>query len=171
MTQSPGTEWYNITMNLGIEIDEEFQKHFKEERLQKLVERCLKIHEFDSGVELSLLITGDETVRELNHSYRGLDETTDVLSFALTEGDADSSPFVTPPDDILHLGEVIVSYPQAERQAKSVGHDVNQEVDLLVVHGVLHLLGYDHAEPEEEQEMKGLEQEILGSMTKQQANL
>lgn len=151
-------------MKLGIDIDEGFQEHFEEEWLQKLVERCLALHEFDSEVELSLLITNDETVRELNSRYRGIDDTTDVLSFALTEEGADSSSFVTPPDDVIHLGEVIISYPQAERQAQSAGHTVEQEMALLVVHGVLHLLGYDHADPDEEREMRGLEQEILSQI-------
>lgn len=153
-------------MKLGIDIEEEFQKHLEDKWLQGLVERCLALHEFDSEVELSFLITNDDTVRELNKNYRGIDDTTDVLSFALTEEGADSSAFITPPDDVLHLGEVIISYPQAARQAANAGHSAEKEIALLVVHGVLHLLGYDHDELEREREMRGLEQEILTGMTK-----
>lgn len=154
-------------MKLGIEIDEEFQKHLGEEWLQGLVESCLTARGLDSEAELSLLITSDETVRDLNQRYRGINETTDVLSFALTEGEnSDSTIFITPPDGILHLGEVIISYPQAAKQAKDNSHRIEQELALLIIHGVLHLLGYDHDEPDREREMRKLEQEILGSAVK-----
>ena len=153
-------------MQLGITIDEEFQKHLREEWLHELIESCLRKYEFDSEVELSLLITCDKNVQDLNQRYRGIDDTTDVLSFALSEGDGiDSSPFITPPDGALHLGEVIISYPQAARQAKAAAHRVEQEIALLIVHGVLHLLGYDHNEPDRAKEMRALEQEILGNIT------
>jgi probable rRNA maturation factor len=155
-------------VELSINIDEEFRKHFDEEWLQGLVERCLRVQGLNSEVELSLLLTGDETVRDLNQRYRGIDETTDVLSFALTEGeDLVSSLFITPPDGVLHLGEVIISYPQAVRQAENTCHGVERELALLIVHGVLHLLGYDHDEPDREREMRGLEQEILGDAAKE----
>lgn len=126
-------------MKLGIKIDKEFRKHLDQEWLQRVVEHCLTVRDFDSEVELSLLITDDETVRELNQRYRGTNEPTDVLSFALTEGKPDSSPFITPPDGILHLGEVIISYPQAARQAEEAGHEVEQELALLVIKGELWL--------------------------------
>ncbi|MFC1925173.1 rRNA maturation RNase YbeY [Chloroflexota bacterium] len=149
-------------MKLGIRIEEEYQARFEEKWLRGLVKRCLELHEFDSDVELSLLITSDEIVRELNQRYRGIDGTTDVLSFALTEEGPDSSAFITPPDGVLHLGEVVISYTQAARQAENAGHGIEQEIALLVVHGVLHLLGYDHDEPDRGREMRELEQEILG---------
>ncbi|MFC1924185.1 rRNA maturation RNase YbeY [Chloroflexota bacterium] len=154
-------------MKLGIQIDKEFRKYFKEEWLQLVVEKSLAVKDFDSEVELSLLITGEEKVRELNKQYRGLDEPTDVLSFALTERTlGDDNPFITPPDGILHLGEVVISYPQAARQAGENRQGTEQELALLIVHGVLHLLGYEHDEPDREQEMRALEQRVLSEIEK-----
>jgi len=86
----------------------------------------------------------------------------------LMEGEyPDDSPFIMPPDGVLHLGEVIISYQQAVRQAEDIGHGIDQELALLIVHGVLHLLGYDHDEPDREREMRKLEQEILSNGMKE----
>ncbi|MBI3977757.1 MAG: rRNA maturation RNase YbeY [Chloroflexi bacterium] len=114
-------------------------------------------------VELGLSVVGDEEIRRLNAEYRGLDEPTDVLSFALTETAeaAGGVLFVLPPDGVVHLGEVVVSYPRAVAQAQAGGHPVEQELALLVVHGVLHLLGHDHAEPEEAAAMHACEVAVL----------
>jgi probable rRNA maturation factor len=153
-------------MKLGIQIDKKFQKSLREEWLHRVVEHCLVAQDVGPEVELGLLITDDETVRKLNQEYRGVDEPTDVLSFALVERKPGSSPFITPPDDLLHLGEVVISYPQAVRQAAENNHSVEEEVALLVVHGVLHLLGYEHDEPAREQEMRALEKRVLSKVEK-----
>ncbi len=105
-----------------------------------------------------MLITDDDQVRELIRDYAGEDKATDVLSFSLREGEE----FVSP-DDVTRLGEVIISYPTAERQAKEAGHPVADELSHLVVHGVLHLLGYDHVEPDHERRMRAREDELLGA--------
>lgn len=154
-------------MQLSVQIDERFRENLNEEWLSELVAVCLKIHEFDYEVELGLLITGDETIRDLNQRYRGIDEATDVLSFALTEGGSDVSQFILPPDGTIHLGEVIISYPRAIMQAEKAGHYVDNEMALLVVHGILHLLGYDHDEPDREIQMRGLEHTILDKMPRE----
>ena len=153
-------------MKLGIQIDQKFRRLLKKDRLKQAVECSLSTQSLASEVELGLLITNDETVQKLNREYRSLDETTDVLSFALTEKstDADSLPFVTPPDGFLHLGEVVISYPQAARQAQENNTEIDKEVALLVIHGTLHLLGYDHDEPKREQEMRALEERILSEV-------
>jgi len=153
-------------LKLGIQIDRKFARHLRKEWLQQVVEQSLNVQGINSEVELGLLITDDETVRKLNQEYRGVDETTDVLSFALTErrpGD-DSPPFVTPPDGILRLGEVIISYPQTVRQAEENQQKVGKELALLIIHGVLHLLGYEHDEPVREKEMRELEERILSEV-------
>ena len=130
-----------------------------------------------SDAEVSLLITGDETVRALNAEYRGLDETTDVLSFSAQhpghwEGEGDGpahqpagGEFVLPPGLPRPLGEVIVSWPQAQRQAGEHGLSPMQELAHLVVHGALHLVGYDHVEPEEAALMQAREREALNALT------
>jgi len=156
-----------IEMKLGIQIDKDFQKYLDSEWLQRVIEQSLTVKEFDSEVELSLVVTDQETVRKLNQQYRGIDKPTDVLSFALTEGiPGDDNPFIIPPDGILHLGEVVISYPQAVKQAEENKQTIEQELALLVVHGVLHLLGYDHDEPDREREMKAIEQRVLSEIEK-----
>jgi probable rRNA maturation factor len=112
---------------------------------------------------MGLVVADDETVRELNRRYRGLDEVTDVLAFSPhhggpEEGEGRPRPLEPVPFPRLEssgefLGEVIIAYPQAERQAAQLGHSPGQELADLVVHGVLHLLGYDHGDPESESAM------------------
>lgn len=156
-----------IEMKLSIQIDKEFRKHLDQEWLQRVVEQTLTIQDFDSEVELSLVITGEEMVRKLNQQYRGLDEPTDVLSFALLESKpGDGTLFITPPDGVLHLGEVVISYPQAARQAEENGQRVEHELALLIVHGILHLLGYEHDDPDREREMRALEEKVLPEIEK-----
>lgn len=154
-------------MQLGVQIDDRFQENINEKWLSKIVEYCLKIKKFDYEVELGLLITGDETIQVLNQRYRGIDEVTDVLSFALTEEGSDISRFILPPDGTIHLGEVIISYPRAKLQAEKAGYDTDKEMALLVVHGILHLLGYDHNETDREIQMKGLEGIILDDIARE----
>ena len=137
-------------------------------------------------IQMGLVIADDDTLRRLNREYRGADEVTDVLSFAWDhEGhwEGDEEPAVNeaaaesgadvpwpadamPTQDYYPLGEVIVSYPQAERQAQARGADTEQEMSLLIVHGILHLAGFDHVEPEEGAEMKAREQEALDRIWK-----
>ncbi|MDH4100076.1 MAG: rRNA maturation RNase YbeY, partial [Nitrospirota bacterium] len=91
----------------------------------------------------------------LNRDYRGKDKTTDVLSFSMHEGEA------IPGEETL-LGDVVISLPVAERQAAEKGHSLEQEVTILLIHGILHLLGYDHERGEEEaRKMEGLERQLL----------
>jgi probable rRNA maturation factor len=93
-----------------------------------------------------------------------VDNTTDVIAFALSERGANAEPFITPPDDVIHLGEVIISYPQAKRQAEEQRHPLEKELALLVAHGVLHLLGYDHELPEQEEKMRAMESKVLDAI-------
>ncbi len=153
-------------MEIDIQIEKRFQDYLEPDWLKRVIEQCLTVQNISSAVELSLLITDDETIQRLNQTYRGVDEVTDVLSFAFMErkpGD-DSPPFVMPPDGILRLGEVIISYPQTVRQAEENQQKVEKELALLIIHGVLHLLGYEHDEPVREQEMRGLEERILSEV-------
>ncbi len=127
------------------------------------------------AAQMSLLITDDETVQRLNAQFRGLDEVTDVLSFSADhaghwEGEAeppddtDGFEFVMPPGEPAPLGEVIVSYPQAQRQAEERGAPLEHELALLVVHGVLHLTGHDHLDPEETALMQSKERIALAAL-------
>jgi probable rRNA maturation factor len=100
-------------------------------------------------------------VQRLNREYRGIDEPTDVLAFYMLPQKGSDSSFTLPPDGVTRLGEVIVSYPQAVIQAKGQGHSIARELALLVIHGILHLRGYDHEEPQEESKMREREGELL----------
>ena len=123
------------------------------------------------GREVSLVIADDEALLELNARHRGESAVTDVLSFSPhhagpymgeSEPDDEGFPdFPTPDGGLEELGEVVISYPQAKRQAREAGRPVAAEVEMLVAHGVLHLLGYDHAEPDEEREMFALQDAAL----------
>ncbi len=112
-------------------------------------------------MEVAVLLTSNETVRRLNKEYRGLDETTDVLSFG-SEGGEEAFPTV--PGEGFGLGQVVVSYPQAVRQAREYGHSVKREVAFLVVHGLLHLLGHDHEDPASESRMFAEQEAVLQSL-------
>ena len=129
--------------------------------LRRVAAEALAIADPGGTIGAGVVIADDETLRDLNHQFRGLDEVTDVLSFSPAEGP------VLPLDLPLKeqpLGDVVVSYPQAVRQAQEHDWSVEEEVALLVVHGVLHLLGHDHAEPREEAVMKALEQSALARL-------
>jgi probable rRNA maturation factor len=146
---------------IGISVKEDFRGLVDEGWVKKIVRQILKAEGVAPPYEMGLVFTGSEAVRQLNRDYRGVDEPTDVLAFCmLPRKEADSS-FALPPDGVTRLGEVIISYPQAVEQAKEQGHSTERELALLVIHGILHLLGYDHKEPEEEAKMRTREKELL----------
>ena len=107
-----------MNANLDITIDEPFQKTVDEDWLREFVTQVLQVEQVDITSEVSLLVTGDETVHALNRTYRDIDGTTDVLAFALQE----DKNFPSNPEGLVQLGEVIISLPQAERQAEEQEH-------------------------------------------------
>lgn len=108
--------------------------------------------------ELSVSFVGDAFMRTLNRTYRGIDRPTDVLSFSMREG---AFPRIQP--DVL--GDIVIAVPVAARQASAAGHDLHREIDLLLVHGLLHLLGYDHERGRrEEAGMKRKERALLARL-------
>ena len=149
-------------MEINVLIDEGFEEYLEVGWLRGVAEQVLVVQDAGSRVELGLVIASQEKVRQLNRSYLGKDEPTDVLAFSAREEiDAELPPFAQPPDGVLHLGEVIISYPQAVIQAEEHRHSVKREIAILIIHGVLHLLGYEHDKPELERQMKTREKEIL----------
>ena len=133
----------------------------------------------DAAGQVSLLLTDDATARELNRQYRGLDETTDVLSFSAEhaghwEGAESLSPltpeaeiadaFPIPADEPPPLGDIVISVPQAARQAEEQDVPLRRELALLIVHGALHLLGHDHYADTEQAAMQRLEQAALAAI-------
>jgi probable rRNA maturation factor len=141
-------------------VGEPFTGSLSDDRLEGIARRVLEA-EGAPACELSVTVSDDETVRSLNREYAGEDEVTDVLSFSQREGEE----FASPPGGVPPLGEVIVAYPQAARQAAERGHSADEEVARLLIHGVLHLLGYDHAEAEEERRMRARQEELAGAVS------
>ena len=115
---------------------------------------------FGRNLELSVVLTGDGETRRLNRLHRKKDRTTDVLSFPLREGKKLSHGKAR----FIPLGDVVLNVSQALRQARKGGKTLREELALLLVHGVLHLLGYDHATAAQEKKMFGLQGRILGKL-------
>lgn len=124
-----------------------------------VLDKAAEVYALSSQTEVSVLLTNNEKIHSLNREYRGKDMPTDVLSFALSEGDEPT--IVNGPEQDL-LGDIIISLEKAEEQAKDYGHSLEREVAFLTVHGILHLLGYDHESDTERTEMRGEEEHILG---------
>lgn len=100
----------------------------------------------NAPTEVSIMIVGDRRMRQLNKQYRQLDDTTDVLSFPQNDPSQNTAPFVEAPDRVLHLGDIIVSYPQAVMEAGEENTMVDDQIVLLILHGLDHLLGIHHPE-------------------------
>ena len=163
---------------IDIGIQEPFRGQVSSRWLSKAASSALDValpSETRGSCRLSVVIADDDTLQRLNREYRGLDEVTDVLSFSTShnghwEGEGepplkgDDVAFVLPVDEPPHLGEVIISYPQVVRQAGDGASAAEKELGLMVAHGVLHLLGFDHGEPQEEAEMQSMERKILSSI-------
>ena len=156
-----------------IQVFEEFESLVPADELRMRAERTLEVSLGTTNAEVSIVISGDDDVRELNKRYRGLDETTDVLSFSYNHHGQyygkrkepynlpTTNEFILPPGENISLGEVIISYPQAQRQASRAGHPVDTELEVLVTHGILHLLGYDHESPTDQLEMERVQTKVL----------
>lgn len=132
-----------------------------DEHLQRIAEIALGEQDPVFSATVGLLITDDETIRGLNLRYRAQDRVTDVLAFQMLD---ERDGFVSPPSLPPHLGDVVVSYPRAAIQAAEYGHSVEEELDRLVVHGLLHLLGYDDEDEQKRQEMWTQQEALLKSI-------
>ena len=156
-------------MDINILIEDGIQPAMDAEWLQSVMEKTLLAEKAPDKAEISLVLTGQERMQELNRDYRGKDQTTDVLSFSMSETKEgeEEQEFISPPDGVIHLGEVIISYPQAEIQALESVHSIKKEMAALIVHGVLHILGYDHEKAEMAPAMQSREKEILAELEKE----
>lgn len=135
-----------------LNVDEKYEPLIQRDGLEmaafKTIETCL-----DKEVALTIVITGDKQIRRLNEHYRGMGKTTDVLSFP--------ADYMDPDLEKRYLGDVVISYPTAKSQSQERAHGVGEELQLLVVHGVLHLLGYVHLEETGQEEMASVQARIL----------
>ncbi|MFH1611681.1 MAG: rRNA maturation RNase YbeY [bacterium] len=166
-------EIHNFTTN---KIDDDFLKKIAELSL----ETAFNSGEFSNlskkcKVEISLAIVGDDRMRKLNKLYRGKNRVTDVLSFgdksvmdylvnvtAPKKERISKQGFVEAPDGICRLGEIVICYSRAKKQAKEANHPLEKEIAFLLIHGILHLLRYDHeADEKDAEDMREMEKKIL----------
>ncbi len=157
-------------MKVAIRNNQKKFKVTKEMRdlVRTAVGTSLDYMEFGRDFEISVMFTDNEEIRTLNKLHRSIDRETDVLSFPLFEYDEEGYIIeeemeVNPEGDLL-LGDIVISLEKAAEQAEEYGHSMDREVGFLTVHSMLHLFGYDHMTPEDEEEMFGYQREILEQM-------
>lgn len=126
--------------------------------MRAVLRKAADVYGLTENNEVSLVFCDDAYIRNLNRDYRGKDQPTDVLSFALNEGE--EPEIVDGPAQVL-LGDIIISLETAARQAEEYNHSLEREVAYLTVHGMLHLLGYDHMTEEDKAEMRMEEEHVL----------
>lgn len=151
----------SLDIRLSVQVAPEFASRVDLGQLRKAVAAALRekppadINHPTVPIELSVVITDDEEMRRLNRTYRKMDASTDVLAFSMGET----------LEGTLYLGDIVLSYPRAVEQAEEYGHTPQAELNLLTVHGVLHLLGYDHKTKEGEREMWSLQEHALAQLS------
>ena len=153
-----------LQVMLDAQVDPRFAAEVDLDQLRRVIERALAAEGRHAVVEISLVIADDATLRQLNVNYRGIDRPTDVLSFPLQAPEEIPGPgqtFIGPPDEVLRLGDVVVSFQRAQEQAADYGHSLARELAYLTVHGVLHLLGYDHEDEADRRVMRNKEEAAL----------
>lgn len=141
---------------IEIEIDQNFSDQLEISGLQAVADKVLAITETSLDSEIGLQIIEDAQMQQLNLQYMGINSPTDVLSFPV--------PFQNPDTGNPYLGDILISYPTAARQAEAAGHPVAEEISLLLVHGILHLLGYDHLTTEDKTAMWDIQDTILTAL-------
>jgi probable rRNA maturation factor len=133
---------------------------YLEERYRHLAEVTFAYLGITTNYEVDVSLVDDETIHQINRDYRHVDRITDVISFAFND-DKDPHDQINDPEVERMLGEILICLPQAQRQAKDIGNSERRELSFLFVHGLLHLLGYDHMKKEDEDVMFPLQDVIL----------
>jgi len=150
---------------INIQINKNTSFPFNKKWVENIIKSALKKENITRSVEIDCLITDDSFIRVLNKNHRGIDEPTDVLSFAFHDRiSAQEMDFPQTPDSATSLGSIVVSYERAAYQASKQAHSVGEEMMLLLTHGVLHLLGYDHIVKSDARKMRAREKHIISSV-------
>ncbi|MCH4166661.1 MAG: rRNA maturation RNase YbeY [Megasphaera sp.] len=145
-------------MNININYeDPSFQDATYEQVIERVCQEAALVYGLGPTAEISILLCDNEYIHQLNNQYRHIDRPTDVLSFALNEGEEDG---YDGPDTAL-LGDIIISLEKVREQADEFGHSYERELAYLTIHGMLHILGYDHMTDEDKAEMRKEEEFIL----------
>ncbi len=158
---------FKADMEINVLLDKDLKGCLKVGWLRGVAKQILVAQGVSTDMELGLVIATQERVQQLNRSYMGKDEPTDVFAFSMLPTEkavADFPHFVAPPDGVAHFGEIIISYPQAVIQAEEHQHSIKREIAILIIHGVLHLLGYEHDKPGLKRRMTAREKKILSSI-------
>lgn len=127
---------------------------------EELLTKALKHLKLNFNPYVSVTLVNNEFIHNINRDYRHIDRPTDVISFAFLDG-AEGKDKIFQSGEMVVLGEIYISFDKAREQAVSYGHSLDRELKFLFVHGILHLLGYDHMTPEDEKVMFALQDEIL----------
>jgi probable rRNA maturation factor len=151
---------------ITVQIADEYEDRLDADSLHRLAIGVLRAEGASGPLELGVIVTTDQEVRSLNRDYLGHDYETDVISFGME--DAGSSPatprFVTPEGRAPYLGDIAISYDRAAEQAPEFGNSPRAEVATLLIHGLLHLLGYDDTEDAKRETMDARQQELLDAL-------
>ena len=143
--------------HIDVQVEGDLFQGLDADELIRVARTVLEQSDQPDNTAVTLVIVDDQRIRQLNRAFRGIDRTTDVLAFSF----GDDSGFVTPEELSPHLGDVVISYPTAAAQSAAMGHSLEEELALLVVHGCLHLLGYDDTTEESRRQMWARQEEIL----------
>lgn len=138
---------------ISLQIADKFSSYVDHSKIRQAVDETLKYSEFPDQISLTIVFQEDELLRRMNKQFLEIDAPTDVLSFPAEYKDPDNQE--------SYLGDVLISVPRAIEQASAGNHSVEEELQLLVVHGVLHLLGYDHLEEMDIERMQTVQSTIL----------
>ena len=148
------------SFTITVDVDTPSAAEVDVDALEQLAGHVLRGENVAPPAEVSVWITDEDELHTLNRQYRDKDSSTDVLSF----GNDDDAAFVTAPGQPRYLGDLAISFPHVMRQAEEYGHSRQRELGYLLTHGLLHLLGYDHEEPEDATRMRGREEALLGAL-------
>ena len=129
--------------------------------IEKTINTVALLHDITASVSVSLTIVGEEEIQEINKDYRGIDAVTDVISFALDEGEEFT---ITGGSEEQLLGEIVICWQRVLQQAEEYGHSVERELCYLAAHGMLHLLGYDHILEQDKKNMRIEEEKVMTTM-------
>lgn len=151
----------SLALKINVRIVPEYARDVNRVRLRQAVHAAFESAGRQRQGELTVVITNDEQVRELNRIYRGVDAPTDVLAFC-HKSEAEES--ILPSMGDVYWGDIVISYPCAVDQASTYGHPIEEELVLLVIHGTLHLLGYDHEQASDKEEMWRVQNVALTKM-------
>lgn len=146
---------------IEVQVEPALSEAVAVEEIARAVRYVLEQEHQPEAAEVTVVIADDAQVRELNRAFRAVDSPTDVLAFPARSEDG----FVNPPELPPYLGDIVVSFPTAAAQAAEQGHSVEAELTLLVIHGCLHLLGYDHADENERDAMWARQDDLVRALT------